>query len=239
MPLAFRPDARAPGNGANLKRLLGRPLLTRLVSHFGRHGEIKRRITRKVGGWRSNWSERHFEDAVLVRHHFAFVDEVLPVVVIVLAKPAPPFGIARRALNIPLDFCVLDWESRVRERLARHSHRLAKLRLFGRPLELCRKLRTLVFLDIDLLVRLAATAVKKLIPGIDSISARQSIAWRYEGVDERTPLVWLEAHRGDILSIWILKRQVYMHLRLRAEVARMRIGVVGDSLDLDFLPGAV
>ena len=56
---------------------------------------------------------------------------------------------------------------------------------------------------------------------------------------EGAPLVGSELHRGDFLPVRIVQQQPHGHLPLRAEVARERIGMVGNSLDLYLLSRTV
>ena len=169
MPIAFRPDARAPLDGPDLERLRRAALLASVVRDIRRHGELERRIPREVGSRRGDRRERHLEDSVLVRLRLAFSDEVLSVVVIVHAEPAPPAGIARLALDVPLHLRVLHGKSGIRKRLARHRHGLAEFRLLGRPLKRRRKLGTLVLLDVYRLAPFSFSAILKKIPGADSV----------------------------------------------------------------------
>ena len=239
MPIAFRPDARAPLDGPDLERLRRAALLARIVRHMRSHGELERRIARKIGRRRGDRRERHLEDAVLVRLRLAFSDEVLSVVAIVHAEPAPPAGIARLALDVPLHLRVLDGKARICKRLARHRHGLAELRLLGRTLERRRELGTLVLLDVYRLAPFSFSAILKKIPGADSVRSRQAVRRRRKRVREGAPLVGSEFHRSDFLSVRIVQNQPHGHLPLRAEVARERIGMVGDALDLDLLPRTV
>ncbi len=169
MPRTLSPDARAPLDGPDLERLRRAALLACVVRDIRRHGELERWIAREVGSRRGDRRERHLEDAVLVRLRLAFSDEVLSVVVIVHAEPAPPAGIARLALDVPLHLRVLHGKSGIRKRLARHRHGLAEFRLLGRPLKRRRKLGTLVLLDVYRLAPFSFSAILKKIPGADSV----------------------------------------------------------------------
>ena len=140
---------------------------------------------------------------------------------------------------MPRDLRALHREARVGERRARHGHRRAERRLLRGLLQLRLELRPLVFLDVHDLVRLAASAVLQQIPGIDRVAPGEPVRRRDESMDERTPLVGLQAHRVDFLSVRVHERQPHGDLRLRPEVSRARVGVVGDALHADRLAGAV
>ena len=241
-PLAVRPDARAPGDGPDLERRLRRARLAGAVRDGRRHGEPERRVVREVGRRRRDGRELDREGAVLVGRRLALRDEALAVVVLVAASPAEPAApvrIERPALHVPRDLRALHREARVGERRARHGHRRAERRLLRGLLQLRLELRPLVFLDVHDLVRLAASAVLQQIPGIDRVAPGEPVRRRDESMDERTPLVGLQAHRVDFLSVRVLERQPHGDLRLRPEVARARVGVVGDALHADRLAGAV
>ena len=130
---------------------------------------------------------------------------------------------------------MLHGKSGIRKRLARHRHGLAEFRLLGRTLERRRELGTLVLLDVYRLAPFSFSAILKKIPGADSVRSRQAVRRRRKRVREGAPLVGPELHRGDFLSVRIVQQQPHGHLPLRAEVARERIGMVGNSLDLYLL----